>query len=129
MPVYNALAAMIASGSLLSRPDAPRLQYYSNLTAAISSGKEELAQTIGETYGWELDIMKASFTFHLILILVTYSSSPSFSCDSYLPFLHLRYSNSHCINCHRSFFSIYIMDFNSNIAHFWTPTWIQIDAA
>ena len=71
IPVYNALAAMIESGSFLSRPNAPRLQYYSNLAAAISSGKEELAQTIGETYGWELDIMKASFTFISFLILIT----------------------------------------------------------
>lgn len=60
MPVYNAVAWMIESGSLISRPFAPRLQYYWNLTAAISSGNTNLARTIGETYGWELDILKAS---------------------------------------------------------------------
>jgi len=60
MPVNDALAWMIESGSLLSRPYASRLQYYANLTGAISSGNTDLARTIGETYGWELDILKAS---------------------------------------------------------------------
>ena len=63
IPVYDALAATIESGSLLSRPDALRWQHYLNLSAAISSGNEELGQLIGKTYGWELDIMKASLTF------------------------------------------------------------------
>ncbi|KAH8589621.1 hypothetical protein B0O99DRAFT_599760 [Bisporella sp. PMI_857] len=68
-PVYNALAAILESGSLLSQTDARRLQYYHNLTNAISSGSTGLARTIGETYGWELDIMKASFTFGIFYSL------------------------------------------------------------
>lgn len=84
IPVHDVLATMVDSESLSSRPDAPRLQYYSNLTATISSCNRELARTIGETYGCELDIMKASYThyfwgfhpsvphsyFHLLLYLM-----------------------------------------------------------
>jgi hypothetical protein len=61
MPVRNALAGMIDSGALLSRPRAERLQYYWNLTAAIAGGFLDVALGIGRVYGWELDIMKASF--------------------------------------------------------------------
>ena len=65
MPVYDALAWMIQAGYLSSQPQASRLQYYLNLTAAISSGNTDLARTIGETYGWELDIMKVSYYLNL----------------------------------------------------------------
>jgi hypothetical protein len=61
IPVHNALASMIDSGALLARPRAERLQYYWNLTTAIANGDEELAFSIGRVYGWELDIMKASY--------------------------------------------------------------------
>lgn len=60
LPVYNALAWMIQRGYLASRPDSERLQHYLNLASAISNGNSTLAHTIGETHGWELDIMKAS---------------------------------------------------------------------
>lgn len=58
MPVYDVLASMLESGSLSSMPSSPRLLQYSNLTAAIASGRTDLARKIGETSGWELDIMK-----------------------------------------------------------------------
>lgn len=63
IPVHNALAGMIDSGALLARPRAERLQYYWNLTTAIANGDEGLAFSIGRVYGWELDIMKASYEF------------------------------------------------------------------
>ncbi|RDL39112.1 uncharacterized protein BP5553_03452 [Venustampulla echinocandica] len=46
MPVYNALAYMVDSGSLASRPNALRLQHYRNLTNAISGGETDLARYI-----------------------------------------------------------------------------------
>ncbi|KAJ8059841.1 hypothetical protein OCU04_011471 [Sclerotinia nivalis] len=63
---------MVESGSLSSRPDALRLQYYSNLTAALSGGNFELARTIGEIYGWEMDIMK-----HISGLQLGYKLMPS----------------------------------------------------
>ncbi|KAI9745105.1 MAG: hypothetical protein M1818_001383 [Claussenomyces sp. TS43310] len=58
MPVYDVLAWMLDSGYLSSRPSSPRLLMYSNLTAAIASGRTDLARENGESIGWELDIMK-----------------------------------------------------------------------
>jgi hypothetical protein len=60
MPVYDVLASMLESGSLSSKLSSPRLLQYSNLTAAIASGRTDLAHKIGEISGWELDIMKVS---------------------------------------------------------------------
>jgi hypothetical protein len=66
VPVHNVLATMIENGSLSSQLDAPRLQYYSNFTAALFRNDFKLACTIGETYGWELDIMKASYIHYFL---------------------------------------------------------------
>lgn len=60
MPVYDVLAPMLENVSLSLRLTSPRLLQYLNLTAAITSGKTDLAHQIGKSNGWELDIMKVS---------------------------------------------------------------------
>ncbi|KAF7858564.1 hypothetical protein EAF04_009164 [Stromatinia cepivora] len=72
IPVYDVLDIMVESGSLSSRLNASRLQHYYNLTAALSSGNFELAHTIGEMYGWEMDIMK-----HISGLQLGYKLMPS----------------------------------------------------
>ena len=65
--VHDALAWMIKRDKISRNLNVSRLEYYTQLTAAIAAGERELALTIGETHGWELDIMKASsilMSFH-----------------------------------------------------------------
>jgi len=58
VPVYDALAWMINRDNISLQLNVNRLKYYGELTSAIAAGDKELALSIGETHGWELDIMK-----------------------------------------------------------------------
>jgi len=58
--VHDVLAEIVESGYLASKTNATRLQYHMSLTDALSMGETDLAQSIGESHGWELDIMKVS---------------------------------------------------------------------
>lgn len=77
VPVHNALAWMINRENISPQLNVSRLKYYSELTSAIAARDRELALSIGQTHGWELDIMKASsiltsFCFGLGLLISVY---------------------------------------------------------
>ena len=77
VPVHNALAWMINRENISPQLNVSRIKYYSELTSAIAAGDRELALSIGETHGWELDIIKAGsiltpFCFRLGLLISVY---------------------------------------------------------
>ncbi|RDW63406.1 hypothetical protein BP6252_10951 [Coleophoma cylindrospora] len=78
VPVHNALDWMLDKENISPQLNKTRLHYYSELTSAIEAGDRELAMSVGETHGWELDIMKASsilssFDFALRMPISVYS--------------------------------------------------------
>lgn len=95
VPVHNALAWMINRENISLQLNVSRIKYYSELTSAIAAGDREVAHSIGETHGWELDIMKASsiltsFCFGLgLLISVYYRTFLIFDVMAYCLFLFL----------------------------------------
>lgn len=98
LPVHDVLAEMMEDGALDSKMNATRLHYYSSLKGALARGETGLAQSIGESHGWELDIMKVSTG------LLPFSTVPLLI----FQFLCTIFTSS-----------------NDNIAYFWTGTRLQ----